>query len=120
MPKKKKIMKKSVSSKPKNLELEIIKPELTLREVIELLADGLKFETCRFGYVSKKKHGGYYDAEEHEILINSKNQKWGKRKDIIHELYHALCDMRGIKGRESKIISITKETYNKLYNQSLK
>ena len=109
MSKKKKIMRG---------ESKLCNLELTLRDVIELFANGLKIQTCTFGYISKKKHGGYYDTAENEILINTKEEKWGKRRGIIHELYHALCNMHGIRETEKDIIALTKKLYDKLYNQT--
>lgn len=57
--------------------------ELTLRDVIELLADGLRIETCRFGYISEKKHAAYYNTEENEILINTRISKEEKEKPLF-------------------------------------
>jgi len=98
---------------------------LTLRDVIEFVADGYKIETLRFPHneLSKEKEdiilcGMHIDnGFKKEILISRDMCIIERRGTILHEFYHALYTREGWHQTENLIDKLAKQHFKKLYEK---
>lgn len=95
------------------------KIDLTLKDFVDILADGYKIETLRFvGNYNNSNYlcGLHIDGEgQKEILINEDLPTNERRETIIHEFYHALYSKLGKKQSEKEIEALAQKKYKELY-----
>lgn len=103
----------------KSLEDKLENIDITLRDVIECIADGYKIETLRFigDPANTSKLLGMYinDGFSKEILINSEQSTDSKRYVALHELTHYIFNRMGVKQDEKIVDIIAKRKFNELY-----
>ena len=98
---------------------------LTLRDIVEIVADGYRIETLRFptnelltGDEGVIFWGLQIDNDfKKEILINQEIGRNQKREAILHEFYHALYGKEGWHQSEKIINSLAKTHFKKLYEK---
>ena len=101
------------------LEQKLKGIDLTLKDVVEVIADGYKIESMRF--VGNEINGtellGLHidDGVSKEILINSEQPIDEKRYTILHELYHALFRRLGLKQDERDVDYLARKKFRELY-----
>jgi len=95
-------------------------PNLTLKDFVDILADGYHVETLRFvsNYNNKSYLCGIHIEEDgkKEILINRDLPTPERRETILHEFYHALYSRLGRKQNEKEVESLAQKKYKELYN----
>lgn len=111
------------------LEERVAGVDLTLKDVIDIIAGGCKVEAIRFvqnPYHPEETLMGTYSEEggREEILIDSGQAMDDKRMAVIHEFYHALyrrktIRRRTIKEEEDEMEFLTKKKLKELYNLEL-
>jgi Zn-dependent peptidase ImmA (M78 family) len=94
---------------------------LSLKEMIDIIAQGYKIETTPF-YGNTDNNTellGLHidDGKNLEILINSEQSKEEKNLTIIHECYHSLCRKYNITQDEDIVNALALKTYKKLYGE---
>jgi len=98
---------------------------LSLKDIIEIVADGYRIETLRFPHneLFKEKddiilYGMHIDEGiKKEILINKDLCIKERRDTILHEFYHAFYSREGWHQSEKMINSIVRMHYKKLYEK---
>lgn len=120
------------SNKSKNIGLEsktkkkrkIDLPEITIKDIIDLIYEGYSIKTLRF--VSRVENDigkdlcGMCCFETKEILLNSNyNFEPEKRDSIIHELCHSIvCKNLGEESLEDEDIQrLSRNIYNRIYKK---
>lgn len=95
------------------------KLDITLKDVVDIIADGYHIETLRFvsNYANKSYLYGLHIEEDgkKEILINRDLPTHEKRETILHELYHALYSKLGKKQNEKEVEALAQKKYKELY-----
>lgn len=110
-------MKKKLNER--TLEQKLAGIDLTLKDVIETIAEGYKIETLRF--VGNELNDidllGLYinDGRSKEILINTEQDINERRRTILHELYHALFNNLGLKQNEKEVEYLAEKKFKELY-----
>ena len=94
-------------------------PNLTLKDFVNILADGYRVETLRFvsNYNNKSYLCGIHidEGDKKEILINKDMPLNERRETILHEFYHALYSRIGRKQSEKEVEALAKKKYKELY-----
>ena len=96
---------------------------LTLRDVVEFVADDYRIETLRFPHNEISEDGGIDTLcglciyNKKEILINQNLGINLKRLSILHEFYHALYSREGLHQNERLIDSLSQKHFKKLYEK---
>lgn len=101
------------------LEQKLKGIDLTLKDVVETIAEGYKIETLRF--VSNELNDtellGLHinDGYSKEILINSEQCTDSRRYTILHELLHSVFNRRGLKQDERDVDYLARKKFKELY-----
>lgn len=95
--------------------------DLTLKDVVETIANGCDVTSIRFvdNYVNNSRLLGLYldDNGQREILINTEQTMDEKRLTILHEMTHAMYALRGYKQSETEVRLIAERKYHELYKK---
>lgn len=114
--------KQTVSSLEKKLsDVNLTGVDLSLRDVIECIADGFRIESMRFITPDPKYElDGLYcnDYGKKEILINSETNLDTKRVSAIHELYHYVFDKMGLEQNEIAVEYLAQKKFIELYKHT--
>jgi Zn-dependent peptidase ImmA (M78 family) len=94
-------------------------PNLTLKDFVDILADGYHVETLRMvsNYNNNTSLCGIHidEGDKKEILINKDMPLNERRETILHEFYHALYSRLGRKQSEKEVESLAQKKYKELY-----
>ena len=97
------------------------KPDLTLKDVVDAIAEGYRIESVRMvsNYINESQLYGLHidNGDQKEILINKEIPLEDRRETILHEFYHALFSKIGRKQSEREVEYLAKKKYKELYNE---
>ena len=96
--------------------------EITVKDIVEIIANGYSIETIRF-VIDNSTDGILLgvcmdDGKKREILLNEDINIEDRREAIIHEFLHAKSFVYGKKYSEREVKTNAKRIYNAIYNKN--
>jgi Zn-dependent peptidase ImmA (M78 family) len=85
---------------------------LTLKDIVEVLADVNVLQTPRINCCGLTEVGVCDNYRlEGNIWINSDKRRDCRERTVIHEIYHALAEKKGLLNTEEQAYKCERETY---------
>ena len=96
--------------------------KITLKDVIEVIAEGYDVQTLKFIRNIDDKEKSLCgicinEGGQKEILINNLTYGKTRRVTILHELYHAVHDIKHLTQAERRIEALAERSYTQLYEE---